>query len=140
MSVTITRTDDFDTCLAIRTAVFVHEQGVPADIENDEYDAGATHLLALRDGKAVGTARIVQKGDIGKIGRVCVLREERGTGLGAALINAALDDMRNSDGFSIAILGAQIVAIPFYEKLGFTAYGDDFEDAGIAHRMMERTL
>lgn len=140
MSLTITRTDDFESCLAIRTTVFVQEQGVPAEIEHDEHDADATHLLAIRGGKPVGTARILQKGDIGKIGRVCVLREERGTGLGAALIKAALDDMRITGGYSKAILGAQIVAIPFYEKLGFTAYGEDFEDAGIPHRMMERAL
>lgn len=140
MSLSITRTDDFETCLGLRFIVFVQEQGVPAEIERDEYDASATHLLAIRDGKPVGTARIVSQGSVGKIGRVCVLREERGTGLGAALINAALDDMRAEGGFTKAILGAQIVAIPFYEKLGFSAYGEDFNDAGIAHRMMERKL
>lgn len=140
MTVSINRTSDLEACLAIRIEVFVKEQGVPAEIEQDEFDAEAKHLLAVRDGKPVGTARIVRKGDVGKIGRVCVLREARGTGLGAALINAALDDMRTEGGLSKAVLGAQVVALPFYEKLGFSAYGDDFTDAGILHRMMERPL
>ncbi|MDA7427819.1 GNAT family N-acetyltransferase [Primorskyibacter aestuariivivens] len=140
MSLTITRTDDLDTCLALRFAVFVEEQGVPAEIERDAYDEVATHLLATREGTPLGTARILPNGEIGKIGRVCVLREARGQGLGAALIEAALAEMRKDGRFSKAVLGAQITAIPFYEKLGFAAYGEDFDDAGIPHRMMERAL
>lgn len=140
MSVEITRSEDLDVCLALRFEVFVQEQNVPSEIEQDEYDAHALHLLARQDNVPVGTARIVLQGESGKIGRVCVLKSMRGTGLGAALIKAALDELRAVDGVTRAILGAQVSALGFYEKLGFTAYGADFDDAGITHRMMERTL
>lgn len=140
MSLTITRTDDLETCLRLRFTVFVEEQGVPPEIERDAYDEVAMHLLATRDGQPLGTARILPNGEIGKIGRVCVLPEARGQGLGAALIEAALDEMRKDGRFAKAALGAQVTAIPFYEKLGFAAYGADFDDAGIPHRMMERVL
>lgn len=140
MSVTITRTDDIEACLKLRFEIFVDEQGVPAEIERDAYDEIATHLLALQDGEPVGTARILPNGDIGKIGRVCVVERARGQGLGAALINAALEEMRADGRFTKAVLGSQSYAIPFYEKLGFAAYGAEFDDAGIPHRMMERKL
>lgn len=140
MSVTITRTDDIETCLKLRFEVFVDEQGVPAEIERDAYDEIATHLLAMQDGTPVGTARILPNGDIGKIGRVCVVERARGTGLGKALIEAALDEMRADGRFTKAALGSQTYAIPFYEKLGFAAYGAEFDDGGIPHRMMERRL
>lgn len=140
MTVTITRTDDLDTCLALRFAVFVEEQRVPEELERDEYDATALHILAEQSGKPVGTARIVRKGDTGKIGRVCVIKEARGTGLGAMLIRGALEELHKEHGVTRAVLGAQITAIGFYEKLGFTAYGPEFDDAGIAHRMMKCLL
>jgi predicted GNAT family N-acyltransferase len=140
MSIVITRTDDLEACMALRFTVFVDEQGVPAEIERDEYDAAATHLLATIDGKPMGTARIVTKGDAGKIGRVCVLPAARGTGLGAALIAACMDQMADDPHITQAILTAQTSAIGFYEKLGFVAEGDEFEDAGIPHLLMRKTL
>ncbi len=140
MSLSITRTEDLETCLKLRFEVFVEEQGVPPEIERDAYDEIALHLLAVEDGRALGTARILPNGEIGKIGRVCVVKAARGTGLGAALIHAALDEMRADGRFTKAALGAQLHALAFYEKLGFAAYGDIFDDAGIPHRMMERAL
>ncbi|TNF22800.1 MAG: GNAT family N-acetyltransferase [Rhodobacteraceae bacterium] len=140
MSAEIIRTDDFETCLKLRFEVFVDEQGVPPEVERDAYDEIAIHLLARQDGEALGTARILPNGDIGKIGRVCVIKRARGKGLGAALIRAALDEMRADGRFSRAALGSQLYAIPFYEKLGFAAYGAEFEDGGIPHRMMERKV
>ena len=135
----ITVTDDFGACAAIRRKVFVEEQNVPEEIELDELDAGAVHLLATRDGRPVGTARLLIDGETAKIGRVALLREERGTGTGAALMRAALDELR-ARGVTTAKLGAQTYAIGFYEKLGFTAYGPEYDDAGIPHRDMSRTL
>lgn len=137
MTVTIERVVDPAECMAIRYEVFVGEQNVPLDLERDELDATAIHLLARDGDRPVGAARIVIKGDTGKIGRVCVLKRARGTGLGAALIREALTILRDTPGVSRAALGAQIDALGFYEKLGFTAYGDVFDDAGIDHRMME---
>ena len=140
MTVTIARVTDPTDCYAVRHTVFVGEQNVPVDLERDALDATAIHLLATVAGQPVGAARIVVKGDTGKIGRVCVLRAQRGTGLGAALIREALTILQDTPGVTRAALGAQIDALGFYEKLGFTAYGDVFDDAGIDHRMMERPV
>ncbi|MGN7868364.1 GNAT family N-acetyltransferase [Paracoccus sp. 22332] len=136
----IEQTDDLAACHALRRAVFIEEQGVSEAEELDDKDAGAIHLLARRDGRPVGTARILLQGDTGKIGRVCVLAQARGTGLGAALIRAALDALRDRPGITRAKLGAQTHALGFYEKLGFTAFGPVYDDAGIPHRDMIRDL
>lgn len=133
-------TTDLAACLALRRTVFIEEQGVPEDREIDGLDSTAIHLLATRDGQPVGSARIVLDGDTGKIGRVCVLPRARGTGLGAALIRAALDVLRVQPGITRAKLGAQTHALGFYEKLGFTPYGPVYDDAGIPHRDMTREL
>ncbi|MDF1621662.1 GNAT family N-acetyltransferase [Pseudothioclava nitratireducens] len=135
----ITETRDLDTCRALRRTVFIEEQNVPEEEEWDGLDADAVHLLARVDGHPVGTARLLLKGETGKIGRVCVLREARGTGLGAALIREGEARLR-ALGCTRAQLGAQCHAIPFYEKLGFSAYGPIYDDAGIPHRDMEKPL
>lgn len=136
----IERTADLATCRAIRHAVFVIEQSVPQDEELDGLDDTALHLLALKDGEPCGTARLIMQGDIGKITRVAVLQHARGTGLGAALIRAALDELRRHPGITRASLGAQTHVIGFYERLGFVAYGPIYDDAGIPHRMMMQEL
>ena len=136
----IEKTQDLDACLAIRMKVFVEEQNVPVEEERDAYDDTAIHLLAEQDGRAIGTARIILKGETGKIGRVAVLREARGTGMGAALIRAALDELRARPEVTQAMLGAQTHAIGFYEKLGFAVYGPEYLDGGIPHRDMALDL
>ena len=137
----IERTTDLAACHQIRREVFIIEQSVSEAEELDGLDGGALHLLARdADGQPVGTARILLKNDIGKIGRVAVLRTARGTGLGAALIRAALEELRQQPGITRAQLGAQTHAIAFYEKLGFQAYGPEYDDAGIPHRDMARAL
>ncbi|MCL3881788.1 GNAT family N-acetyltransferase [Marivita sp. GX14005] len=140
MSVTVTRPADPAPCYALRHTVFVEEQNVPPELERDALDASAIHLLASVEGTPMGAARIVLTGDTGKIGRVCVLPEARGTGLGASLIREALHILNAQTGITRAVLGAQLSALTFYEKLGFTAYGEVFDDAGIDHRMMEYRL
>ena len=140
MSVTVSKVADPADCYAIRYVVFVEGQNVPVELERDDLDATAIHLLASDNGAPVGAARIVLKGDTGKIGRVCVLKQARSTGLGAALIREALEILHDTPGITRAALGAQIDALGFYEKLGFTAYGEVFDDAGIDHRMMELRL
>lgn len=133
-------TQDIEACRAIRHQVFVTEQGVSEAEEWDGLDDQAIHLLARHDGQPVGTARILLLGDTGKISRVAVLGDQRGTGLGAALIRAALAAMGQQPDIARAKLGAQTHAIGFYEKLGFTAYGPVYDDAGIPHRDMIREL
>ncbi|MDP5305880.1 GNAT family N-acetyltransferase [Paracoccus spongiarum] len=133
-------TDDIDACRALRRAVFIDEQGIAEADEWDDRDDQAIHLLAWQDGAPVGTARILLLGSTGKIGRVCVLPEARGTGLGSVLIRAAMDVLRSRSGITHARLGAQVGAMGFYRKLGFEAQGPVYDDAGIPHQDMIRAL
>ncbi|MDT8858040.1 GNAT family N-acetyltransferase [Paracoccaceae bacterium Fryx2] len=116
-------TDDIATCRALRRTVFIDEQGVAEADEVDDLDGVAIHLLATDQGRPVGSARLLVLGEVGKIGRVCVLAEARGRGLGAALIRAAVAEFRARPGVRKAKLGAQTHALGFYEKLGFVAQG-----------------
>lgn len=133
-------TRDIAACRALRRTVFIEEQGVSEADEVDDLDDVAIHLLAVANGAPVGTARLLLMGRVGKIGRVCVLPEARGTGLGAALIRAALEELRRQPGVSEAYLGAQVHAVGFYEKLGFAVEGEEFIDAEVPHRHMRRAL
>lgn len=132
----ITETRDIATCRALRRTVFIEEQGVSEADEVDDLDDQAIHLLATLNGKPVGSARLLVLGEVGKVGRVCVLPETRGTGLGAALMRAAVERFRTEPGVKKVKLGAQTHALGFYERLGFTATGPEFDDAGIPHRDM----
>lgn len=121
----------------LRTRVFVGEQHVPPELELDEYDETADHLVALDDAGVVrGTLRVLPYHDTDlKIGRVAVDAALRGRGLGLALMREALAEARRR-GCGAAHLGSQVTVVGFYEKLGFTAFGDVFDDAGIPHRHM----
>lgn len=132
----IAPTRDIAACRALRRAVFIEEQGVPEADEVDDLDDQAIHLLATDDGTPVGSARLLVLGQTGKVGRVCVLAPVRGTGLGAALMRTAVDEFRKIPGVTKVKLGAQTHAIPFYERLGFTATGPEYLDADIPHRDM----
>lgn len=140
MSLIVARTNDLATCRMLRRAVFIEEQGVSEAEEMDRRDDDAIHLLARRDGVAVGTARILLDPPRGKIGRVCVLPAHRGTGIGVALIEAAVGVLRREDGIETATLGAQLHALDFYRRRGFAAEGPIFDDAGIPHRQMVLSL
>lgn len=140
MNVRVATAADFETCLALRYTVFVDEQHVPIELERDEYDDTALHLLGDVAGVPMGTARIVFKDDYAKIGRVCVTKEARGTGLGKALMLEAITQAKAKDGTRRMILQAQLPALGFYESLGFVAHGGIVMDAGIEHRDMELVL
>ena len=133
---------DREAAMRLRFEVFVDEQGVPPELEPDEYDAGAVHLLAVDEatGEAVGTARIVDKGGgVAKIGRVAVRKAFRGGGAGRLLMQEALERARAA-GLRQAVLDAQVPVLRFYEQLDFVAEGPVFDDAGIPHRRMTRLL
>ncbi len=126
-----------DALLGIRFSVFVDEQSVPPELERDHYDGEALHLLALNsDGKPIATARMLADGHIG---RMAVLKEWRGRGIGSALMNRLIDIARQR-GYAAVFLHAQCTAEPFYQRLGFAAEGDVFVDAGIDHRTMRMSL
>lgn len=134
--ITITPTRDIATCRALRRKVFIEEQGVSEADEVDDLDDQAIHLLATENGTPLGSARLLVLGETGKVGRVCVLAGARGTGLGAALMRAAIAEFRKIPGVTKVKLGAQTHALGFYERLGFTATGPEYLDAGIPHRDM----
>lgn len=129
----------FDSIKAIRKIVFVDEQHVDPEIEYDEYDSlnrdDVIHLIATIKGKPVGTLRLIKEGNKLTVGRVAVLKYHRNQGIGKKLMLYA-EKYACNNGFESLSLGAQLTAIPFYEKSGYSAYGDIFLDADIEHRMM----
>lgn len=131
----VTSQRDLVQAFTIRIRVFVQEQGVPAEIELDTDDQRATHFLAIKAGKAVGTARVVMRHGDAKIGRMAVLKNYRRKGVGAALLKRAIAAARRLAARKI-YLHAQVAVTGFYERMGFGAVGRVFDEAGIAHRMM----
>lgn len=128
-------------CFDIRHTVFVEEQNVPLALERDEYDLeGGIHFIALADGVALGTGRLRIVGQWAKIQRVAVLPVARGAGLGAKLMQAMEAHLRDNSLAPAITLGAQINAARFYERLGYTPHGPEFEDAGILHIEMRKQL
>lgn len=121
----------------VRGEVFQREQGVPEELEWDDLDAVAVHVLA-RDtfGNAIGCGRLLPDGHIG---RVAVLRHWRGKGVGTEIMQVLIALARER-GHDELHLNAQTQAVPFYERIGFRAQGEEFLDAGIPHRHMHRRL
>ena len=137
-----------EAALELRVRVFVDEQRVPPEEEVDDYDAlpedrvGALHVLSRRAGEALGTGRLIyakKPNEAAKIGRVAVSQSARGLGVGRAVMELLHDEARQR-GIGEIELGAQLHAIPFYEKLGYKAFGGVFLDANIEHRMMRLDL
>ena len=121
---------------SIRKRVFVEEQGVPEEMELDEFDLNARHALAYADSECIGTARLVTLTEnIGRIGRMAVLPKYRGQGVGRRLLEALLKAAQ-SQAIKQVELHAQVTVIPFYEQFGFIAQGDIYDEAGIPHRDM----
>ena len=140
MSLQVEITTELETCLSLREEVFINEHAVPADLERDEYDAVAIHLLALDFDKAIGTARVLRQDGFLKIGRVCVLKSYRGQGVGAALTQFAIAYARADNSLRGAKLSAQVPVLGFYENFGFQPVGAQYLDAGIQHQDMVLTF
>lgn len=121
---------------SVRHEVFVIGQNVPAELEIDIADKLYTHILALDGEKPVGTARLTTDGHVG---RVAVLKEYREMGIGKELM-LQIEEIAFEMGFDQIELGAQLHAIPFYEKLGYKAYGSVYMEAGIEHKHMKKKL
>jgi predicted GNAT family N-acyltransferase len=125
---------DMAALRAIRTEVFVTEQNVPEDEEWDEFDAISQHVIARTpDGTAIGTGRLTPHGTLG---RMAVMRDWRGKGVGQAMLRVLLEMARDRH-FSQVRIHAQLHALAFYERAGFVAHGEEFEECGIPHRHMD---
>ena len=126
-----------DKLQAVRRLVFVHEQRVPEELEWDEADDRAYHVLATTtDGTPIGTGRL--KLDC-QIGRMAVIKEWRGRGVGAAILQTLMD-LARKEGCAEVRLHAQTHALEFYARYGFTPVGGEFDEAGIPHRLMRIEL
>lgn len=128
---------DFKDLRSVREPVFVVEQQVPLEEEWDALDPDCHHVIA-RDAehRPIGTGRLTPEH---KIGRMAVLREWRGKGVGESLLLALVEQARML-GLREVSLNAQVGALGFYEKFGFQPYGERFEEAGIEHQAMKRVL
>ena len=144
--------EDLPAVYALRYDVFVRGQGVPEELERDELDAVADHAVALRDGIVVGTGRLVDgridedsrlepgtAGTVGTIGRMAVADSARGSGTGRALLDLLVARAAER-GLPAVELHAQLHARGFYERAGFTPFGEVYLEAGIEHLGMRREL
>ncbi|MEI6737647.1 MAG: GNAT family N-acetyltransferase [Pseudomonadota bacterium] len=134
---------DHEALSKIRLTVFVHEQGVPPELELDEMDADTSlvvHAIA-RDGSgaAIGTGRLLLEQPMPRIGRMAVLRSWRGRGVGKAILEF-LSAYAKDHGYQMARLYAQTHAASFYDKQGFVPHGAEFVEADIPHLEMRRKL
>ena len=121
----------------LRREVFVYEQNVPPEEELDAHDLTATHFVAILEGEVVGTLRLIFEPEHVKIGRVVVHRHFRGRGIAGKMIWAAMAHARNL-GHGRFYLAAQADKTRLYERFGFAAYGEPFDDgSGIMHRAMK---
>ena len=126
----------FQEAFRVRKQVFIDEQGVPEEMELDEFDPPSQHALAYVDTLCVGTARLVNaKNGQAQIGRMAVLAAFRKQGIGRALLGSLIS-LAKEEGITTLILHAQLEAIPFYEKFGFNPEGPIYDEAGISHRNM----
>lgn len=123
--------------MGVRRRVFIEEQGVETQLEQDGLDTESTHWLVLSSRSAIATGRLRVTTMGPKLERVAVLRAHRGQGMGALLVEAMLLDVSPGD---VPFLNAQLTALGFWKKLGFDAIGKEFSEAGIMHQTMVQGL
>ena len=129
---------ELNSCLKIRRVVFIEGQAVPEHEEVDGKDRDCLHYIVRDDSTALATARVLPLGDKAKIQRVAVIDAARSGGIGSKLMRFILNDLKQNHGFTCAVLGSQTHAIGFYEKLGYSAFGEEFEEVGIPHFSMKK--
>lgn len=123
----------------VREIVFVQEQGIDESLEYDDLDDMCTHVVGLLDSEPVTTARLRPvDSTVGKVERVATIQSARGHGYGKDIM-IEVERVAKRQGLVELRLGAQLTALPFYEKLGYEAFGDEFLDANLPHRMMLKT-
>lgn len=129
---------DWQGALAVRHAVFVVEQGVPLELERDELDASAVHVMAASGGEVVGTARLTRESEL-RIGRVAVLPSWRRRGVAGMLVSALEAEARRLGAGEVS-LHSQSYVQSLYAKLGYEVAGEPFVEAGIDHVLMIKRL
>ncbi len=132
-------TDDLSEIFYIRKVVFVDEQRVPIEEEIDDLDYTSTHICIYDSDKAIGTARIIKKGEKTYFGRVAVLKQYRRKGIGKIIIQQ-LEQKCKEDGIQNVYLDAQVPVIDFYRNIQYKEISEEFMDAGIPHITMTKNL
>ncbi len=130
---------DFSLSATIRKTVFVEEQGIPVEDEMDEHDSSAWHIVLSVDGVPAGCGRIYIENDIAKLGRVAVLKDERGKGY-ATIICKELIEVAKREKAKLVTLNSQSYVASLYDKLGFIRRGEEFLEEGIPHIRMDLDL
>jgi predicted GNAT family N-acyltransferase len=125
--------------LSVRLAVFVEEQGIPREEELDELDEVAVHCVGYAGDTPIATGRLVLSDGYGKIGRMAVLREHRGAGAGQLVLDA-LEGEGVARGVRSFKLSAQLSARAFYDRAGYVASGQVYDEVGIPHIAMEKRV
>lgn len=138
MTIKFQTTDNIEQCLDIRHKVFILGQNVPPDLEIDGLDDTARHYIGLDQDRPVATCRVRFIKETAKIERVAVLAAHRGQGIGRKLMDYVITALAKDPNIKTIKLSAQMAVVPFYESLGFTAYGAPYPDAGIPHMDMQR--
>lgn len=130
---------DIADCYFVRKKVFVEEQGFDSELEFDDIDAIAHHLLLCEDGKPMATARLFSENGEYHCGRICILQEYRKRGIGL-IIMKELEKKAAELGALRLMLSAQVRVSGFYEKAGYIPYGEEYPDEFCPHIAMSKNL
>ena len=136
----LTSTQETESIRLLRTRVFVDEQGVSPQLENDKFDDVAIHAVAYRDGIVVGTGRlIIDTPTEARIGRMAIEAHFRRSGLGSAVLTF-LENEARARGIIRIVLHAQYYVKNFYFNHGYCQHGDSFTEAGMQHVEMTKDI
>ncbi len=135
MKIFIATDENINKAYALRVEVFVGEQGVDKEIELDEHDKYALHIVCEDGGECIGCARLLIEDNSAHVGRLAVKKSYRGKGIGSAIMRYIIDYC-NDKGYDEIWLNSQLHATAFYQNLGFIKDGDIFFEAGIEHVKM----
>ena len=136
----VTNDGELKAAFAVRTQIFVDEQGISEDLELDEHDSEALHMVVKDGDKVIGTARVLFLAtNQAKLERMAILKPFRRRGIGRRIISFLIEELRNRQVEQV-VLHAQYLVVAFYESCGFEKSGSPFWEAGIKHIKMQRQL
>jgi predicted GNAT family N-acyltransferase len=131
--------DELAAALELRARVFIEEQGVSVEADRDGRDSEATHIVAVDDGRVIGTCRLLFRGGVARLGRLAVEPDRRGDGVAGAILREA-DRVARGAGADAISLHAQTYAKQLYLREGYRERGPTFVEEGIEHVSMEKPL
>ena len=131
--------DELAAALELRERVFCGEQGVSIEADRDGRDPEATHIVAVDEGRVIGTCRLLFRGRLARLGRLAVEPDRRGDGIAGAILREA-DRVARQTGADAISLHAQTYAKDLYVRDGYLERGASFVEEGIEHVSMEKPL